>query len=287
MKRIGQLAIFILLPTLLFAQRNKDMASTTKIYNEEGKVQMEIAYNPACQCKTYTEFYRDGKVLAKRYFKITEHGEKVDGEDITYFRDGSIKAYRNWKDALPVGRFYFNHDDGSLEHEEFYEGQHKSGTWKYYDDFGHLIREQIYEPKTTLWNSKKDNAVYKYYRNGEIIKTEKLHNGLKSVDASQKIIATNTKPVSIQATDGKKLFELRCQACHSLDKTGYGPAVKDFGKKHTNEWLYRFIKDAQALADDGDKDAIAILKQWNNKKHPVQQMLDKDQVQAIIKYLKL
>src|SRR5690606_5294572 len=96
--------------------------------------------------------------------------------DITYFYDGSIKIYRNWKDALPVGRFYYKHDNGKLEHEEFYEGKYKSGTWKYYDPFGRLIREQIYTPQKTLWNSKKDVAVYKYYRNGVLYKTEKIRS---------------------------------------------------------------------------------------------------------------
>src|SRR5690606_29736341 len=127
--------------------------------NEQGKVQMQIYYNPACDCKVYTEHYNDGKLYAKRTFKLFDKGEMIDGEDITYFYDGSIKIYRNWKDALPVGRFYYKHDNGKLEHEEFYEGKYKSGTWKYYDPFGRLIREQIYTPQKTLWNSKKDVAV--------------------------------------------------------------------------------------------------------------------------------
>jgi len=286
MKKVLCLLIILFYNSLhLQAQRfNKNIPSTTKIYNEEGKVIMLIAYDPGCSCKTYTEFFSDGKIFAKRVFKLTEKGEKVDGEDVTYFHDGSIKIYRNWKDALPVGRFYFNHDNGNLEHEEFYEGEYKTGTWKYYDAFGHLIREKIYEPQKTLWNSKKDIAVYKYYQNGQLTRTEKVQGGIKNVNGKKSAVAGSVK---VKATDGKTLYELRCKACHDPQKDGYGPAVINFSKNRSNVWLFNWIKDAQKLIDAGDKDAVTIFKKWGNKPHFPQTQLSDEQIQAIIKYLNL
>lgn len=267
-------------------KRNLNVPSTTKIYNEEGKVQMLITYNPACACKVYSEFYNDGKLYAKRTFKLIEKGEVVDGEDVTYFRDGSIKIYKLWQDALPVGRFYFNNDDGKLEHEEFYEGKYKSGTWKYYDDFGRLIREQIYEPDKTLWNSKKDHATYKYYTNGVLSRTEKITNGIKTI-RGKKVAATPAAGPVITTKDGKELFRLKCSVCHTADKDSYGPALINFNRNRTNAWLLKWIKDAQQLLDEGDKGALTIHRQWGNKKHPVQEKLNQEQIQAIINYLKL
>jgi antitoxin component YwqK of YwqJK toxin-antitoxin module len=281
------LVIFLLLfiPLVMPAQkRNPHIPSTTKIYNEEGKVQMLISYNPACSCKVYSEFFNDGKLYAKRTFKITETSEIVDGEDVTYFYDGSIKIYRLWQDALPVGRFYFNHDNGKLEHEEFYTGKYKSGTWKYYDAFGRIVREQIYEPDKTLWNSKKDDATYKYYINGALSRTEKVTKGAKKIDGKN-VVEPGSTPVA--TTDGKTLYNLKCKACHTVDTDGYGPALKNFNRKKSDEWLTKWIKDAKQLAADGDKDAIALFKQWNNKKHPVQDKMTTEQIQAILKFLKL
>lgn len=286
---IRVLAIFLLLFFTVASQaqkRNPNVPSTTKIYNEEGKVQMLITYNPACSCKVYSEFYNDGVLYAKRTFKISDKGEVVDGEDVTYFHDGSIKIYKLWEDALPVGRFYFNHDDGKLEHEEFYDGKYKSGTWKYYDNFGRIIREQVYEPDKTPWNSKKDNATYKYYVNGILTRTEKLSNGVKTI-AGKKVVATPAAGPAIITKDGKELFNLKCKVCHAPDRDAYGPALINFNKKRTDAWLLKWIKDAQQLIDAGDKEAIAIHKQWGNKKHPVQEKLNQEQIQAIIIYLKL
>lgn len=245
---------------------------------------MLIFYNPACSCKTYSEFYGDGTLYAKRVFKILEKGEVVDGEDITYFKDGSIKIYRNWQDALPVGRFYFNHDNGKLEHEEFYEGKYKAGTWKYYDNIGRIIREQIYEPNITIWNSKKDDAVYKYYQNGMLTRSERVTRGNRTVGGKK---VTTVGSVAVAATDGQTLYNLKCKACHAVDADGYGPALKNFNRKRTDSWLNKWISNAEELIAAGDKDALAIYKQWGNKKHPAQTKLTNEQIQAIIKYLKL
>lgn len=259
----------------------KGLPSTTKIYNEEGKVQMTIFYNPSCQCKTYSEFFGDGKLLAKRVFKLVDGKEVVDGEDITYFHDGSIQAYKKWKDALPDGRFYFNHEDGRLEHEEFYDGKYKTGTWKYYDAFGRLVREQIYEPRTTLWNSKKDNATVKYYQNGTVVKTEKVKG--TTLSGSN---ATTPSPAVITTVDGASLFRLKCKACHDPESPSYGPAVKSFHKKRKEAWLYQWVRNADELVAAGDKDALALYQQWNNKKHPSQTKLTDEQIKAILSYLK-
>ncbi len=286
MRIVPMLLIAILLVLTTQAQQeNKGIPSTMKIYNEEGKVQMTITYNPACNCKIYSEFFSDGKLLAKRTFKVEGNKEIVDGEDITYFRDGSIQIYKLWKDALPVGRFYFNHDDGRLEHEELYEGKYKAGTWKYYDNFGRILREQIYESNVTFWNSKKDKATYKYYQNGALIRTERLQNGMSSSNNNTSQAKSVAAP-TITATDGKTLFQLKCKACHDPIHNGYGPALKNFNKTRSEAWLFQWVKNAEELLLIEDKAAKQLHEEWGNKKHPIQLKLNDEQIRAIIKYVK-
>ena len=62
--------LYLLLMVAGFAASGqKQMAKTTNVYDEEGRLQMQIAYNPACSCRTYTEFYPDGKKTCQADFQ--------------------------------------------------------------------------------------------------------------------------------------------------------------------------------------------------------------------------
>lgn len=267
-----------LLSTCLFAQQNKNIRSSTKVLNEEGKLQMIITYNPACGCRIYTEFYTDGVIFAERTFKITDKGEYIDGEDKNFFHDGKIKDYKFWKNTLPSGRAYSNYENGQLEHEEFYEDKYKSGVWKYYDSLGNLVKEIIHPPKNNLWNSKKDMGTLRRYANGKLIAEEPL----------SKAITTPLKKTNLfnlaTVLDGEKLFTLRCAACHAFGKDGYGPSLKGITKRRSSYWIAKWVTDAAQFIAEGNLDAIDITKKWNNKKHPPEN-LNKEQIAALIGYL--
>lgn len=62
---------------------------------------------------------------------------------------------------------------------------------------------------------------------------------------------------------GKELFNANCAACHQLDKKMIGPPLEKIGEKRDKQWLYKWIKDSQALIKAGDKDAIAIFEEYN------------------------
>jgi antitoxin component YwqK of YwqJK toxin-antitoxin module len=267
------------------AQQNKNIYSTTRIYSEEGYLQMIIAYDPVCTCKTYTEYYSDGKVFAKRTFKLTEKGEYIDGEDLTYYHDGSIKIYKFWKNTIPEGRSYTNYENGKLEHEEFYDGKYKTGTWRYYNKKGELIRENIYEPGKTHWNSKKEDVTIKYYVDGKFSYSELYADG-KKIQSTKKGGEALLVGKAPETTDGKQLFALKCSACHAAVKDGFGPALKDVTKKRNNEWLFMMIKNGAKLVEGGDKDAVELYNTWRKMKHPNMEKLSNKQVQAIIDYLK-
>jgi len=281
--KIRLLIILLYIPVLITAQQN--VAKTTSIYDEQGKLQMLIQYNPSCSCRTYTEYYPDGKVYAKRVFKVVPQGEFIDGEDISYYYDGTIKQYKVWKDAVPVGRAYSNYENGQLEHEEFYENKLKAGAWRYFNKKGVLSKEHIFTQSKNAWNSKKDDFIVKYYADNKVLFTEVYKSGKKiSSDLKEdpkKAMAANTEEY-----DGKKLFSFKCSACHTFDKDGFGPSLKDVTKRRNNQWLYAMVKDGAQLVKSGDKEAITLYNQWRQTKHPSMEKLDAKQIQLIIAYLK-
>jgi mono/diheme cytochrome c family protein len=257
---------------------------TTRIYFESGELQMLIYYDAGCQCKTYSEYYMDGKVFAKRTFKVTDRSEYVDGEEVSYYNDGVIKTYKMWKEAIPVGRAYANYENGKLEHEEFYDDRYRSGTWKYYNKKGELVKEQVYEPHKTLWNSKKLTVTNKYYSGNKIAYTETLSSGRGGQTVVNDKAAFYKKTLS-DSLSGKTLYELRCSACHKPDKDGYGPALAGITKKRSEKWLETWIKDGYRMVEAGDEEAIKLYKK-KAFKHLPNDRLSAKQIKAIIEYVK-
>lgn len=271
----------------MYAQQN--IAKSTSIYNEEGKLQMIIAYSPSCNCRTYTEYFPDGKVFARRTFKVVDKkGEFIDGEDVTYFHNGSIQHYKLWKNAVPEGRAYSNYENGKLEHEEFYNNKYKTGTWRYFDKNGNLLREQLYDGRNNSWSSKKDDVTTRHYSGGKLLFTEVFKDGklVKSDKKQEQVITIIPAKHNTDLVDGKKLFAMKCAVCHSIDKDGYGPALKDVTKRRNNIWLQQMIRNGMKLVESGDKDAVALYNRYNQKKHLNMEHLTSKQVQAIIDFLK-
>jgi antitoxin component YwqK of YwqJK toxin-antitoxin module len=269
----------------IYAQSKKNLFTSTKVYNEEGKLQMLITYDPSCSCRVYTEYYANGNLFAKRTFKITEKSEYIDGEDVTYHPDGTIKNYKLWKNAFPEGRAYGNFDNGKPEYEEFYEHKFKAGIWKYYNPNGDLVKEKIYEPNKTSWNSKKETATIRYYSGKKIAYTEVFQEGKKiqSQIRDSGLVSTLRQKLPV---DGKSLFSLKCAACHAPDKDGFGPALNGVAKNRSTAWLFLMIQNGYRLVLEGDKDALVLYEKWRKFNHPNFEKLSNQQIEALIGYLK-
>ncbi len=267
------------------AQQDGGKAKTMTIYNETGGVQMTIHYNPACYCKTYTEFFSDGKILAKRVFKVDGKKEFVDGEDVEYYHDGNIKYYKFWKAAVPEGRVYYNHENGRLAREEFYKDNCKSGLWRWFDKDGFLIKEKVFTEGKTPWNSKADYSLNKFYVNNKLTLTELMVAGKKTktniADTIYYRAMTGDKTV-----DAASLFKLKCAACHAPDKDGYGPALNGVYARRKTDWLRAMIVNGQQLIDNGDPLAVALYEKFRHHQHPNYEKLSKEQVDALIVFLK-
>lgn len=276
--------LFLAAPLHVFAQKSQK-ASTLNVYNEQGGIQMTIHYSPVCDCKTYTEFFGDGKILAKRTFKVDGKKEYVDGEEAEYYKDGKVKFSKQWKNAVPEGRAYYNHENGKLLREEFYQDKCKSGTWRTFDKDGFLIKEQVFVEGKTPWDSKADHCTTKLYVNNKLTATETIVAGKKGKMAVNDSAYYNRMMASSNI-DGAAIFKLKCSVCHAPDKDGYGPALKGVYTKRKEGWLRNMIVNGQALVEGGDKDAIALSQKYRGLKHPNFQKLSKEQVDAVVGYLK-
>lgn len=86
--------------------------------------------------------------------------------------------------------------------------------------------------------------------------------------------------------DGKLLFKQKCKACHSVDKTLVGPALKDIEKRRDSAWIYTFINSSQEMIESGDPIANELFQAYNQIMMPDQKLAN-DEIGAILSYIKL
>jgi len=264
------------------AQKGNNQASTTSVFSEDGKLQMLIDYDPGCSCRTYTEFYHNGKILSRRRFKVAGKKEYIDGEDVSFFQDGSIKSFKMWQESFPVGKAFSNYENGKLEHEEYYEDRYKSGTWRYYDRTGALVREVTYEKGRTPWNGKLDIGTEKKYTGGKLTYTGEIGKFRKSFkDQKPPPLSAGTSA----AADGKSLFAANCASCHAPHSDGAGPALAGVTQRRKKEWLEQMIRDGNVLVDMEDRQAQDLFRKWKGVRHPVFKKLTGREIEALIGYL--
>lgn len=86
--------------------------------------------------------------------------------------------------------------------------------------------------------------------------------------------------------DGEKLFKSYCASCHSPGTNQLvGPGLAGVYDKYEREWLYKWIKNSQALIGSGDADAVAVYEQYNKVLMPAQPV-NEEQIDAILLYIK-
>lgn len=94
---------------------------------------------------------------------------------------------------------------------------------------------------------------------------------------------------SVEAADaskGESLFKQHCSSCHKVDAKLVGPALKGIDQKYANdkEWLYKWIKNNQALIKAGDPKAVALYNENGKQQMNVFSFLTDADVDDIIAY---
>ncbi len=88
-----------------------------------------------------------------------------------------------------------------------------------------------------------------------------------------------------KANEGQNLFDKTCAPCHTIGKGRLvGPDLKNITENRSPDWIIAFVQSSQTMINNGDADAVAIYKEYNNLLMP-DQPLNTSQVQMIISYI--
>jgi mono/diheme cytochrome c family protein len=85
--------------------------------------------------------------------------------------------------------------------------------------------------------------------------------------------------------EGKAIFQSRCAACHNINKNLTGPALAGVDQRRSIEWIINFVHSSQTVIKSGDKDAVALFKQFNNIPMPDHKDLSDAQIKNIVAYI--
>ena len=85
--------------------------------------------------------------------------------------------------------------------------------------------------------------------------------------------------------EGKAIFTARCAGCHNIHKTLTGPALAGVDQRRSLDWIINFVHSSQTVIKKGDKDAVALFKQFNNIPMPDHSDLSAAQIGSIVKYI--
>jgi len=86
--------------------------------------------------------------------------------------------------------------------------------------------------------------------------------------------------------EGKTIFTTRCAGCHNITKTLTGPALAGVDQRRSLDWIVNFVHSSQEVIKSGDKDAVALFKQFNNIPMPDHKDLTAGQIKNVVEYIK-
>ena len=87
------------------------------------------------------------------------------------------------------------------------------------------------------------------------------------------------------AAAGKELFNSLCASCHKRYKRSTGPALNGVTDRHETDWLYRWIKNSQAMIAEGDPEAVAIYEEFNQTAMTAFPQLSNEDIDNILAYV--
>ncbi len=88
---------------------------------------------------------------------------------------------------------------------------------------------------------------------------------------------------------GKQIFNQNCASCHSLDRKGTGPALRNVAARLEeegldSEWIYAWVKNSAGLIKSGDSYANKIYAEYNNTPMTAFPTLTNEDIDHILAY---
>ena len=109
-------------------------------------------------------------------------------------------------------------------------------------------------------------------------------NGQEAAAAPVTAVVAASPSTGGDAVKGKELFNAQCAACHKLDAKMTGPMLRGVSAKHDKEWLYKWIKNSQALIKSGDAEANALWAEYKPSVMTAFPQLSNGDIDNIIAY---
>ncbi len=110
-------------------------------------------------------------------------------------------------------------------------------------------------------------------------------------DKKQKAATNNTATVTPDTAEmietGQSIFLQQCVSCHAVNMNLTGPSLKGVEKRwKSNEKLYAFIHNSQAIIGAKDEYAQDLFDRWNKVQMPPFPSLKDGDIAAILVYIK-
>lgn len=256
--------LFVLVPVIFafsFSNRSANIQSLqvgdTTIITDNGFVKFITPYRNGLKHGTEYRIYHNGDTMEVVEYKKNQY----DGKAVAYYEGNRLATIR------------------------FFKGGCQSGEWLHYDTLGSLQTKTVFDkpfcPNDQQW-SRKDL----FYVNGKVAYTETWKNGRRSGPVIHnaslyKQIQDRERPLI-----GQKTFNAQCASCHAMKKALAGPALAEPIRIRNQDWLMKFIRNGDALYKAGDTAAKRLYQQYHMLKHPDFTHLKKNEIEAIINYIK-
>lgn len=175
-----------------FSNVNNVQNGTYKIYHLNGKLKEEGTYVAGVIVGAYKEYHSNGKLANECTFD--EKG-KAQGISKFYDEDGKIFNILEYQKDEIVAYKYFNKEgiiikedkrkkgefdfigyypEGNIKMEGIYTNKGKQGLWKYYDEYGNLTSDEVFNMQ-----NKVEGAVKNYYSNNVLKNKTEYKNGVE------------------------------------------------------------------------------------------------------------
>jgi mono/diheme cytochrome c family protein len=93
-------------------------------------------------------------------------------------------------------------------------------------------------------------------------------------------------PFSQELSDkGKKIFEVKCFACHRVGMKLVGPDIKGVTNRHKPEWIMNMMLNPAEMTQK-NPEAIALFSQFKGVQMIIQGGITPDEARAVYEYLR-
>jgi cytochrome c2 len=89
-----------------------------------------------------------------------------------------------------------------------------------------------------------------------------------------------------RASDGKRVFDANCKACHRLNQKLVGPALAGVYDRRDSLWITKMIVNGNRLLKRKDKIALELYKEYSPLEHMEFTYLKRNEIDALMHYLK-